>query len=90
MSVRFGKEEVERSASILATRVISRLRDTFRVDLPLHRLFESPMVSALAERIETRLWAGEHFERPVKLQVKEKRSNCDDHRAFSAFTRPED
>jgi hypothetical protein len=61
MSVRFGKEEVERSASILATRVISRLRDTFRVDLPLHRLFESPMVSALAERIETRLWAGGTF-----------------------------
>jgi acyl carrier protein len=47
--------------SLLATQVISRLRDAFRVDLPLRSLFESPTVAALAERVETLLWAGETF-----------------------------
>jgi amino acid adenylation domain-containing protein len=44
--------------SLLATQVISRLREAFRLDLPLRRLFESPTVAGLAERIETLSWAG--------------------------------
>ncbi|BAZ11503.1 amino acid adenylation domain protein [Calothrix sp. NIES-4071] len=34
--------------SLLATQVVSRVRKTFEIDLPLQRLFESPTVAALA------------------------------------------
>jgi amino acid adenylation domain-containing protein len=37
--------------SLLATQVISRVRSTFRVQLPLRSLFESPTVAGLAEQI---------------------------------------
>ena len=38
--------------SLLATQVLSRIRDAFNVQLPLRSLFESPTIAALAERIE--------------------------------------
>jgi acyl carrier protein len=38
--------------SLKATQVISRVRQTFRIDLPLRVLFEAPTVAELAMRIE--------------------------------------
>ncbi len=38
--------------SLLATRVAARLRDVFRVDVPVRALFEAPTVAALARWIE--------------------------------------
>ncbi|MEA5517927.1 amino acid adenylation domain-containing protein [Limnoraphis robusta] len=39
--------------SLLATRVNSRLREAFKMDIPLRTLFEKPTVYSLAERIST-------------------------------------
>ena len=39
--------------SLLITRVISRLRQVFQVELPIQSLFEAPTVAALVQRIDT-------------------------------------
>jgi len=39
--------------SILATRVIARLRDDLGIKLPLRRLFENPRLEALAAHVAT-------------------------------------
>ena len=39
--------------SLLATQVLSRVHETFGLELPLNSLFERPTVAGLAERIET-------------------------------------
>lgn len=45
--------------SLLATQLISRLQETFRVDLPLRSLFETPTIAGLATVIETAIAGGE-------------------------------
>jgi amino acid adenylation domain-containing protein len=50
--------------SLLATRVLSRIGEAFRLDLPLRSLFEAPTVAAFAERVEAALQAEHGIEAP--------------------------
>ncbi|HEX6770050.1 MAG TPA: amino acid adenylation domain-containing protein, partial [Candidatus Binatia bacterium] len=38
--------------SLMAIRLISRIRDTFKLDLPLRDIFETPTVSGIAQRLQ--------------------------------------
>lgn len=42
--------------SILAARLMTQLRTTFALDLPLHNLFKAPTIAELAAMIEALLW----------------------------------
>ena len=44
--------------SLVATRVMSRIRQVFQVDLPLRLLFETPVLRDLAARLEAEVGAG--------------------------------
>ncbi|MEW6306604.1 MAG: AMP-binding protein, partial [Verrucomicrobiota bacterium] len=43
--------------SLLVTQVVARIRDTFRVDLPMRRIYERPTITATAATIEEMLVA---------------------------------
>jgi amino acid adenylation domain-containing protein len=50
--------------SLKATQAISRIRDVFKVEMPLRSIFESPTVSQLAQRLQAELKKGESLEAP--------------------------
>ena len=45
--------------SLMGTQVISRVRETFQVDLPVGGLFEDPTIAALAKQIDAIRWAAQ-------------------------------
>ncbi|HZI05029.1 MAG TPA: amino acid adenylation domain-containing protein, partial [Archangium sp.] len=51
--------------SLLATQVISRIRATFGVDLPISELFESPTVAGIAQALQARLSGTGHQAPPL-------------------------
>ncbi|AUX29427.1 MULTISPECIES: non-ribosomal peptide synthase/polyketide synthase [Sorangium] len=52
--------------SLLATQLISRLRSSFAVELPVRALFEAPTALALAERVEAARRGGAPLPPPLK------------------------
>ncbi|HEY0728058.1 MAG TPA: condensation domain-containing protein, partial [Pyrinomonadaceae bacterium] len=50
--------------SLLATRIISRIRESFQVELPVRYLFEWPALADLAERIEETMRSGDTLTLP--------------------------
>ncbi|MEW5929324.1 MAG: amino acid adenylation domain-containing protein, partial [Gemmatimonadota bacterium] len=55
--------------SLMATRVVARLREELRVELPLRALFEAPTVARLAPRIEALREAGDGLRAPPLVPV---------------------
>jgi acyl carrier protein len=55
--------------SLQATQLISKLRDTFEVELPLRCLFESPTIAGLAEEIEKAKDSGAELEAPAIVRL---------------------
>ncbi len=45
--------------SLVAMKALSRIRDTFEMDLPLRNLFEHPTIAGLAEVIDQLTWAAQ-------------------------------
>jgi amino acid adenylation domain-containing protein len=50
--------------SLLGTQIVSRVRETFKVEIALNSLFESPTLSGLAQCIELALRGGQELQSP--------------------------
>jgi acyl carrier protein len=59
--------------SLLITRIISRIRNFFQIDIPIHAFFETPTVAAIAARIQSELETGKPI-RPAPNQIIRRRS----------------
>jgi amino acid adenylation domain-containing protein len=55
--------------SLLATRIISRIRESFHVELPLRSIFESPTLAGLSQRVEETMRDGGTLPAPPLLRV---------------------
>lgn len=44
--------------SLMATQIVSRIRNIFQVELPLQSLFDTPTIAGLAEKVERAMTAG--------------------------------
>jgi pyochelin synthetase len=53
--------------SLIATRVMSRIRDTFQIERPLRDLFEVPTIAGLSERILSDSKTRSQIERAAEL-----------------------
>ncbi|WP_408038189.1 phosphopantetheine-binding protein [Tolypothrix bouteillei] len=42
--------------SLLATLLCARIRDTFKIELPLRKVFEHPTLNKLANYLDTCIW----------------------------------
>ncbi|AFZ01581.1 non-ribosomal peptide synthetase [Calothrix sp. PCC 6303] len=56
--------------SLLATQAISRIRETFKIELPLRCLFESPTIADLSTSIEAEIKTQQGFQTPPLQPVK--------------------
>nr|QEO74542.1 condensation domain-containing protein [uncultured bacterium] len=55
--------------SLLATQAISRMRNVFKVEIPLLSLFETPTIAGLARTIEAAARAGSQLQQPPLIPV---------------------
>ena len=61
--------------SLLATQVLARLRERFRVDLPLRCIFETPTITDLAKYVEAVCWAAQPLPNPLRSHEGEYEEN---------------